>query len=303
MSRFETLDLSALPAPLVVKNVSYEAIRASRLADLKTRMEADGLPFDVETLETDPAVILQEEGAFFEALDRVAINDAARAVMLAFSRGADLDNLAAFYGIKRRLITPADATTSPPTEAVYEKDDELLARCRVALEGLAEGLTGGGYAHLAMLAAPEVSRVALIKAPGGRITLILQGRAGDGSVSDDVITKVATALEDDKGGQLTDVILVRSVAPVAYEIVARLKLPRGPSALIARDLSADWLFVAAEKIKAKGWNVTTDALIAAGRVPSAVKFELLSPTADLVVAADQIAACSQITVIPEVVDG
>jgi len=303
MSRYDTIDLSALPAPLVIKTISYEAIRAERLADLQARLAAAGIPYDVGSIETDPGVILQEEGAYFETLDLSAINDAAKAVMIPFSRGADLDVLAAFYGITRRLITPADETTLPPTAAVYENDDELRARVRIAPEGLAEGLTGGGYAHLAKLAAPEVSRVALIKSAGGRIALILQGRTGDGTVSDAVVAKVVAALEDDKGGQLTDVISARSVAPVSYEIDVRLKLPRGPSITLARDLSAERLYTAAEEIKAKGWAVATDALIAAGRVPSAVKFELLSPAADIAVAADQVAVCAQITVTPEVVDG
>lgn len=51
-------------------------------------------------------------------------NDAAR-TMLGYATQGDLDQLAVGYNVKHLVIQDADATTSPPTQAVLEGDDSL----------------------------------------------------------------------------------------------------------------------------------------------------------------------------------
>jgi phage-related baseplate assembly protein len=131
MTRFtaETLDLSRLPPADLVRPLDYEAIVAARVADLKDRLEAADIPFDVDRLETDPGVILQEADAYRELLALQAINDVGRANMLAYATGADLDNLAAVYGggISRLLVS-----AGPPP--VYETDERFRRRILLAPE-------------------------------------------------------------------------------------------------------------------------------------------------------------------------
>lgn len=289
MSRFPfaSLDLSLVPAPQVVKLVDYETIRAQRVADLAARFNAAGIPFDVEALETDPSVIHQEEDAYREMLDRQAINDAAVSVMLAYAIGGDLDNLAALLGLRRLVIKPEDTTTIPATPAVYQSDDELRAMCRVALEGAAVGLTGGGYKLIALQAAPEVKSVGLVKSPGGRVDVILLGRAADGSVADEVVARVNTVLQADEGGQLTDIVTVRSVSPHPYDIIVEAIIPAGPSAVAVKTASEKALAAVAKQLQVIGGRVPTDALIAAGRVAPMTKFILTSPASDIIAAPDQ----------------
>jgi len=294
MSRFPfaSLDLSLVPAPQVVKPVDYETIRTARISELTARFTAAGVPFDVGAIESDPSVIHQEEDAYREMLDRQAINDAAVSVMLAYAIGADLDNLAALLGLRRLIITPATDTT--PT--VLQSDDELRALCRVALEGAAVGLTGGGYRLIALQAAPEVKAVGLVKSPGGRVDVILLGRGADGVVSDNVVARVNGILQADDGGQLTDIVTVRSAAPLAYDIVVEAIIPAGPSPAPIRAASIAALAAAAARLQTIGGVAPTDALIAAGRVAPMTKFILVSPAEDIVAAPDAAPYARSITV-------
>ena len=299
-----TLALSLLPPPAVIQTVDYAAIKSARVADLAARLAAAGVAFDVSALETDPAVILQEEGAGREVLNLAAINDAAKAVMILYAEGDDQDVLYALLGIRRLTLTPSDSTTNPPTAAVMESDDAFRARAQIALEGTAPGLTGGGYASVALRASAEVRRVGLITAPGGVVNVILQGNVNaDGSVSSAAVQAVAAALNDDwssdpaTGSQLTDIPQVRSATPHPYAIVARAIVPIGPSLAVVRAASLAALAKATTSLQLIGNAVPTDALIAAGRVAPMTKFILDQPAADVICAGDETPYCTSISVV------
>ncbi|MDB0554564.1 baseplate assembly protein, partial [Ralstonia solanacearum] len=87
-------------------------------------------------LESEPVTKLLQENAYRELVWRQRVNDAARAVMLAFAEGDDLEQLAANFDVQRLTITPADDSTVPPTPAVMEGDDSLRERAQEAFEGL-----------------------------------------------------------------------------------------------------------------------------------------------------------------------
>lgn len=324
-----TLALALLPPPAVIKDVDYEAIRSARIADLRVRLTAAGIPYDVDVLETDPGVILQEEAAVREVLNLVSINDAAKAVMILYAEGDDQDNLYPLVGIRRLTVTPADPTATPPVAAVMEDDGDFRARAVIALEGTAPGLTGGGYAAIALRAAPSVKRVALLRQSGGVVRVALQGRSNnqgattvttnpdgsmtavwtadvatannDGSVSDDVVRAVASALNDDwspdpsTGSQLTDIPMVSSAVPLPYDVVARAVVPRGPSVATVLTQSLNQLVAAVQLLRVIDGGVPTDALIAAGRLAPMTKLILDSPAADITPTAGQIAFPRTIT--------
>lgn len=92
------IDLSRLPAPAVVEALDYEAILSALKADLTAR--APELA-PVLALESEPLVKLMQVAAWREMVLRQRVNDAARAVMLPWATGADLDNLAARYDLTR----------------------------------------------------------------------------------------------------------------------------------------------------------------------------------------------------------
>lgn len=305
------LDLSLLPAPAVVRGIDFEAILAARMADFAGRMAAAGIPYDVGASEADPASILQEEDSYREVLDLQRINDAAKAVMILYARGSDQDNLFALLGLRRLTLAPARTSGSVAVPAVMEGDADFTLRAQVALDGTAPGLVGGGYAGVALRASPEVKRVSLVRGPEGTgiVHVVLQGRlradggsADDGSVSDAAVRAVAAALADDwsddagTGSQLTDVPMVVSAVPRPYDVVARYICPGGPADGLLTAQSLAGLAAATAAGQIVGDTVPTDALIAAGRLPSMAKFTLLSPAADVACTPFEVPHCRRLDV-------
>lgn len=214
------IDLSQLPAPQVLQALDFEALVDARIADLQARWPEFDTP-----LESDPAIKLIQVEAWRELLTRAAINDAAKSVMVAFASGADLDHLAAFFDLPRRILVPA----SDEAPAVMESDAEFRARIQIAPETLPHaGVTAGFYRARALALAPEVKDVAAIKREGGRIDVVLLGRDGDGTVEAGTVSTIAAAFTEDDAVQLTDIVTVRSAEIVPYNVALTLLLGKGP---------------------------------------------------------------------------
>lgn len=297
-ARFDAanLDLSRLPSPEVVKNVDYEAILAARIADLKARFNAAGISYDVDTLETDPAAILQQEDAYREALDLAAINDAARSVLIAFATGADLDNLAAFYGVVRLVVTPATEQVAE----VLEDDESLRTRVLLAPEALPyAGMTGGGYRSLALKIAPSVKDAKPIKRAGGMVDVVLLSRTGTGAVASGVVSAVYAAFQDDEATQLTDIVSVRSATILSYAVALTLRIPLGPDPALIKATAkkaVEAYVLARHKVGARVYAQMIEAVASVGGVE-----QVASDLEDIVPAGDQAAYCTGVTVDHEII--
>ncbi len=79
-----TFDFSTLPPPEVIKTFYYETILAERMTDLRQRLLAAGIDYDVGDLETDILKVVHLGDSMREVTLRSAINDAAMANLLAF---------------------------------------------------------------------------------------------------------------------------------------------------------------------------------------------------------------------------
>lgn len=101
MSRLPVIDLAQLPPMQVLETIDTEAILVARMARLKALWALRDPPaaaqYDVELLEFDPIKINQEASTYFELLLRDRVNQAARAITLAFGTGTDLDAIASRY--------------------------------------------------------------------------------------------------------------------------------------------------------------------------------------------------------------
>lgn len=257
------LDLSRLPPPEVIKGVDFEQIFAERIVDLVARFAAAGLDLDTAHLESEPAAILEQADAFREALTKAAINDAARAVMLAFATGADLEHLGAFFGVQRLVVTPA--TTDLP--AIMEDDASLRSRIQLAPEALPyAGMTGGGYRSLALKTAPALKDVLPIKRPAGQVDIVLLARDGSGAVASAVVDAVYAAFQDDAATQLTDIVTVRSATIVPYSVNLNLKVRLGPDPAIVRATAEQAVRQYAADRHRIGRIVYADMIIAAAAV-------------------------------------
>ncbi|MGE5509933.1 MAG: baseplate J/gp47 family protein [Bacteroidota bacterium] len=146
MARFNAIDLSQLAAPPVVEVLDYEDILASIMADFVTRYP----DYDVAELESDPAKKVLEVVAYRELLLRARVNDAAKAVMVAFARGADLEHLSALFGVERLVVQEADPDATPPLPEILETDDSLRERTQLSLEAYSTAGPYGGYLFYAI---------------------------------------------------------------------------------------------------------------------------------------------------------
>jgi len=153
-----TIDLSAIDPPDLVDMLDFEDIYQEKLEHFRS-IYADWSA----ALESDPVVKLIELAAYREVRFRARVNDAARAVMLAFSTGADLEHLAALLDIERATIDPGDADANPPVGPTLEGDDRLKLRTQMSIERSTVAGPSGSYVALAMNASADVLDVKVIQ--------------------------------------------------------------------------------------------------------------------------------------------
>lgn len=272
MTRFSAtaLDLSRVNRAALWPEHSFAQIEIERLADLKARFTAAGVPFDVEMLETDPSRILQQSAAYRELLKAQGIDDAQGAVLLAFAAGAFLDRLGDLHGTAR-----ADGET----------DDRYRARIQLAPEAFASAGTPGGYIYHAVSASPLVRDVGLTvvnKATmdvGVEITIL--SSAGNGEPSDDLMRLVRQRLLADDVRLATDNLMVRAAKVIQYDVSAVLQLRTGPDPALIRANAITALRAAAERYKRVGGDVPRNALEAALYVAGVERVVMAAPTADV----------------------
>ena len=122
-----TIDLSLLPAPSIVEVLSFEAIYAERKAALVAHFPANQQEAVARALEieSEPMAKLLQENAYRELVWRQRVNEGARALMLAFASGTDLDQLAANVNLTRLVkVQQLDADTTVTTV-------ETASQCQV----------------------------------------------------------------------------------------------------------------------------------------------------------------------------
>jgi phage-related baseplate assembly protein len=227
MSQFNTLDLSQLPAPNAIESLNFEAILDARMQKFLNiwnlaRVTDPTLPaYDVQSLETDPAKILQEVDAYRETLIRARINDAVLATSLAYAKGADLDVIAANYQTSRGL---------------GETDTALRHRAQLAFENLSIGGSYGGYAYRALSVAPaQIADVAIYGheiagVAKGEVRVVCLGATSDGSTDTALLALIKDKLIARDVRKVNDNINVMAATPVPYAVSAKLILLRGSDA-------------------------------------------------------------------------
>lgn len=290
-SSYTVIDLSQLPAPTIVEQLSYETILAEMLADLQARDSTF-----TALVESDPAYKILEVCAYRELLMRQRANEEAQAVMLAYASGSDLDQLGANVGVERLVITPADPDAVPPVPAKMESDDEFRARIQLAPEGYTTAGSEGSYAFHALGADGDVKDVDPVSPTPGNVVVYVLSRTGDGTAPQSLLDKVKAALTAEEVRPLTDHVSVSSAQIVNYSIEAELTLLPGPDSEVVRQASLDAVTAYAEAQRRIGYDVTLSGLYHALHQAGVQNVKLTAPTADLVLGDGQASYCTGITV-------
>jgi phage-related baseplate assembly protein len=289
---FTAIDLAQLPIPDVIEAVDFETILAEMKADLISR---DASLADVLQLESEPVVKLLEVCAFRETVLRQRVNEAAKANMLAYALGADLDNLGALFGVTRLLIDAGDPDAVPPVPATYETDDDYRYRITLALEGYSTAGPEGAYIFHALSADGDVLDASAISPTPGDVVVTVLSSTGDGTASQALLDAVDATLSAESVRPLTDHVTVQSAAIVDYEINATLYFYAGPgSAEVMAAAQAAAEAYAAEQ-HALGRDVTLSGIYAALHQPGVQRVDLTSPADDIVVDRQHATYCTAIT--------
>jgi phage-related baseplate assembly protein len=280
VSRYNAVALPDLPAPAAVEVLDYEDILQDLVNDLILRYP----DYDVSTLESDPAKKILEVAAFRELVWRARVNEAVRAVMVALSKGNDLEHLGAFLGTERMLITPADPLADPPTPDVFETDAEFRDRVQLALEALTTAGSYGAYQYFARSADPRVLD-ALVLGPesnlgqghDGKVYVFILSRENGGVADAGLIEIVRNYLNATERRPLTDRVIVNSATITPYNVVAKLIIPAGPDpAVVISQATADLKDYAAKRYKV-GANVADAGIKAALMATNVEDVVLTSP--------------------------
>jgi len=289
-----TIDLSQLPAPDVVEALDYETLLAERKATLISLYPAEQQAAITRTLalESEPLVKLLQENAYRELILRQRINEAAKANMVAWATGADLDQLGANNGVTRLTLRAADNSTLPPTAAVMESDDNFRMRIAAAFEGLSVAGPSGAYEYHAKSADGRIADVSAISPAPAEVTITVLSREGDGTAPADLLTIVANALNDEDVRPVADRVQVQTATIVSYRVDATLFLYPGPEAEPIRAAAEAKLLAFINAQSRLGRDIRQSALYAALHVEGVQRVELAQPTADVVLDKTQAAWCS-----------
>lgn len=288
---FTAVDLSRLPFPDVVETIDFETILAEMLADLRARD-----PAFTAIVESDPAYKVLEACAYRETLLRQRVNEAAKAVTLAYAAGADLDQIAARYNVQRLVLVEADPDAFPPVAAVLEPDDDLRRRVQLSFEGLSTAGPEGAYIFHALGAHPDVLDASAESPTPGVVVVSVLSRVGTGAPAAPVLAAVEAVLNAGEVRPLTDQVTVQAATIVNFTVEAVLTLYPGPDAAVvlaeANARLADYL----ARSRRLGRDVTRSGLFAALHSEGVQNVALTQPAADVVVTSSQAANCTATTV-------
>ncbi len=276
MGNFTAIDLSKLPAPKVIESLSYEEIFQDILSDFLEKN-----PTYSTLLESDPAMILLEVCAYRELLLRNRINEAAKATMLAYATGSDLENLGAPLGVQK---------------LEGESDDQLRQRIQLAPEAFTNAGSVGAYTFHALSASSDIKSVSVKSPNPGEVLVTILSKTGNGVASEELIDAVLEKLSEEDVRPLTDQVSVQSAGIVNYSVEAVITVYSGPSSAVVETEARAALDKFLDERHAIEKLVALSGIYDALHVDGVKKVQLIHPTSDVVTTDEQAAYCNSKTI-------
>lgn len=288
------IDLSQLPAPNVIEPLDYETLlaeRKARLIALHPEEEREAVA-ELLTLESEPTVKLLQENAYRELLLRQRINEAARAVMIAFANDEDLDQLGANLNVKRLVLDAGDPTAIPPVPPTLEKNRDYRARIQLAFEGLSVAGPSGAYEYQAISAHPSVLDVSVASPEPVEVVLTILSREAGGQPSQAVLDAVRKRVDERR--PLTDRVTVQAATLLPFSITAVLALRAGPDPAVIREQARQQLAAYVKARHRLGAWITRSGVHAALTVEGVERITL-EGFSEIIAAQHQAPHCTGIT--------
>ncbi|MDI3292532.1 baseplate assembly protein [Janthinobacterium tructae] len=290
------IDLTQLPAPSVVEVLDFETILANRkthLVSLLPEAERAAVTALLE-LESEPATKLLEENAYQETILRNRVNEAGKAVMLAFALDGDLDQLGANVNVARLVITPANPNALPPVAAVMEDNDAYRLRIQEAPDGLSVAGPKASYEFHARSSDGRVKDASATSPAPASVTVTVLANNDTGIADAALLAIVARALNAEEVRPLGDRLTVQAAQVIDYQIEATLFIGVGPEVPILLDAAHANAVRVSQPRRPLGHSIYRSACSAAVHVEGVRKVVLTSPAADIELNATQAARCTAI---------
>ncbi|MCC5811216.1 MAG: baseplate J/gp47 family protein [Ectothiorhodospiraceae bacterium] len=251
------IDLSKLPAPVVIEELSFEDILAEMLDDLHGRDSG------LEISETDPAYRVLEVAAYREMVRRQEQNERIRMLLAAYAEGPELDHIGVtYYATERLEIDPGDPDADPPEPPTMESDEDYLRRFLLAPDGWSTAGPRDGYVYHALSADADVKDATAITEAPTEVTITVLSREGDGVASQELQDIVEAAASAEEVRPQTDLVHVQSAEILPYEIVATLEVDPGPDPEVVRAHAEERIQEFVEEHHRLGMGVVRDAALA-----------------------------------------
>lgn len=296
MTTSTLIDLSSLPIPDALEVLDYETIYATRKAAMIALWPADEQAEIAATLEleSEPLTRLLQENSYRELVLRQRINDAVRAVMLAFAKGNDLEQRAALFGLKRLILIAQD--TQNNIAEVDESDDDLRERVQLAPQGFSVAGPTAAYVSKARAADGRVLDAKTSRPIPGDVLVTVLSREGDGTAGDDLLAIVEGSLSAEDQRPLNDNVKAKSAEIVRYRIHAKgyTRSPVGADVLIAQAVKNAQAY--ADKVHRIGVGVAESAIKGVCQAAGLSKTELIEPAGDIAIGNTQASYCIEIVI-------
>jgi len=198
------MNLTELETPQIIEELSLNEI----LEQMRNTLISLDSEFSAY-LESDPLIKLMEVAGYRELLLRQRINQAAKANLLAFATGTDLDNLVAFYGIERKE---------------KEADDELRKRTQAKIVGWSTAGSKDAYKFHALNADIRVKEANADSPEPGLVRISILSKENGGKVSDELLKTVTDYLQKDDIRVLTDTVQVVPCTLIDIDVRAKITL-------------------------------------------------------------------------------
>jgi phage-related baseplate assembly protein len=228
MPRFSPVDLSLYPISDVVEALDFEAYLArdraefTRRWELRRQLRPDLPAVDTLLLETDPASVVLEAGAYRETLLRAEINDRIRSLTLAGALGRALDHIGVTY------LRTARRTG--------EDDETYRQRLAIAPEAWSTAGPHGAYLFWGVSASADLLDIAAYSedegcclAPHVRIAVLPRpGLTPQQTTA--LVADVSQALNREDRRPLGDLVTVELAEPAPFDVAVTVTVRPGASA-------------------------------------------------------------------------
>lgn len=243
----------------IIESLSYEEI----LAEIKSK-----IPVEITLLESDPASKILEIVAFREMLLRECINTAAKANLLSFAGGLDLDYLAEFYGVARQES---------------ETDETFRARVKARIAAFSTAGTKEHYRFHALSSSTNV-KDALASSPGnGLVKISILSTSEDGRATPELLETVRSYINRDDVKMLTDTVEVVGCTIIPLDIKIEI---RTNNSFVLNSIRSNFINKF-NTMKNLGWSPSISWIIANIFTDDVTHIKVITPSEDVQIASDE----------------